>query len=85
MSRIWLPAMPAVITVLLALGAVPAAAQGTAQQRADCTGDAFRFCLTDIPNVDRIEACLLRNKAQLSPACQRDFAVNPPGKKRRTP
>ena len=65
------------------LAATPAAAQGTAQQRADCTGDAFKFCFADIPNVDKIEACLIRNKSQLSLACQRDFAANPPGRKRR--
>jgi hypothetical protein len=35
-----------------------------------CTGDAFRLCSAEIPNVDRVRACLHRNKAQLSPGCR---------------
>ena len=52
---------------------VPATAEGTAQQRAACMGDAFRFCREDIPNVGRIEACLLQNRERLHPACQAQF------------
>jgi hypothetical protein len=48
----------------------PASAQGTAQQRTACMGDAFRFCSADIPNVSRIEACLMQNHERLHPACQ---------------
>ena len=51
----------------------PALAQGTAQQRSACMGDAFRFCSEDIPNVTRIEACLLQNRERLHPACQAEF------------
>jgi hypothetical protein len=47
---------------------VPASAQGTAQQRTACMGDAFRFCSADIPNVSRIETCLLQNRERLRPA-----------------
>lgn len=57
-----------------ALAASPAAAQGTAQERSDCMGDALRFCSSDIPDVDEIEACLQQNLARLSPACRREFA-----------
>jgi hypothetical protein len=51
----------------------PASAQGTAQQRTACMGDAFRFCSADIPNVSRIETCLLQNRDRLRPACQAQF------------
>jgi hypothetical protein len=51
----------------------PASAQGTAAQRTACMGDAFRFCSADIPNVSRIETCLLQNRDRLSPACQAQF------------
>jgi hypothetical protein len=51
----------------------PALAQGTAQQRSACMGDAFRFCSQDIPDVARIEACLLQNRERLHPACQAEF------------
>jgi hypothetical protein len=52
---------------------VPASAEGTPQQRAACMGDAFRFCRGDIPNVTKIEACLLQNRERLHPACQAQF------------
>lgn len=60
-------------SLLLALSASPALAQGTSQERSDCMGDAFRFCSADIPNVDDIEACLGDNVSRLSPACRREF------------
>ncbi|MBM3550626.1 MAG: hypothetical protein FJX45_02435 [Alphaproteobacteria bacterium] len=61
-------------SLVLALAASPAAAQGTAQERSDCMGDALRFCSADIPDVDEIESCLQQNMARLSPACRREFA-----------
>jgi hypothetical protein len=51
----------------------PVFAAGTPQQRAACMGDAFRFCREDIPNVGKIEACLLQNRERLHPACQAEF------------
>jgi hypothetical protein len=51
----------------------PVFAEGTQQQRAACMGDAFRFCREDIPNVGKIEACLLQNRERLHPACQAQF------------
>jgi hypothetical protein len=63
------------LSLLLALAAAPAAwAQGTAQERSDCMGDAMRFCSSDIPFVEEIESCLQQNMARLSPACRREFA-----------
>jgi hypothetical protein len=63
------------LSILLALAAAPAAwAQGTAQERSDCMGDAMRFCSADIPFVEEIESCLQQNMARLSPACRREFA-----------
>ncbi|MGD9543481.1 MAG: hypothetical protein AB7F41_03675 [Methylocystis sp.] len=61
-------------SLLLALAATSASAQGTAQERSDCMGDAMRFCSSDIPFVEEIEACLEQNMARLSPACRREFA-----------
>jgi hypothetical protein len=51
----------------------PASAQGTTGQRTACMGDAFRFCSAEIPNVSRIETCLLQNRERLHPACQAQF------------
>jgi hypothetical protein len=61
------------ILMLWVINVGPALAQGTAQQRSSCMGDAFRFCSEDIPNVSRIEACLLQNRERLHPACQAEF------------
>lgn len=57
----------------LMLLSVPAEAQGTASERSACMGDAFRFCSADIPNVDKIEACLSQNRTNLTPACAAEF------------
>ena len=62
-----------ILLLAAAFGAGPASAQGTAEQRSACMGDAFRFCSQDIPNVSRIEACLLANRDRLRPACQAQF------------
>jgi hypothetical protein len=45
-------------------------AQGTPEQRAACTGDAFRFCSSEIPNVAKVTACMKANYAKLSPGCK---------------
>jgi len=58
-----------VITASL-LPMAPAAAQGTAAQRAGCEGDAFKFCSNYIPFVHMIENCLYRNMRNLTPACR---------------
>lgn len=53
-------------------------ALGTADERAACTPDVFKLCSSEIPNVDKIIACMKAKKSQLSPACQAAF--NPPEK-----
>jgi len=49
----------------------------TDDQQQACTGDAFRLCSSDIPDVDRITACMIRNKSQLSPGCRVFFRAGP--------
>jgi hypothetical protein len=66
-------ARPAFVLASLLLLAMPAAAQGTAEERSACEGDAFKFCSSDIPDIPKIEACLETNLTQLSPACQAEF------------
>ena len=61
------------LTAALALSAslLAGAAQAyTAEQQQACTGDAFRVCGSEIPNIDRITVCMIRNKALLSPGCR---------------
>ena len=48
-------------------------AQGMAEQRWACEQDAFKFCGSEIPNVQRITACMIKNVKKLSPACRAQF------------
>lgn len=41
--------------------------------RAACAPDVFRLCSSDIPNVERIIACMKANRTNLSPACKAVF------------
>jgi hypothetical protein len=61
------------VTTLALSSSMPAAAQGTAEERNACMGDAFRFCSAVIPDVVRIEACLRSNIDKLTPACRAEF------------
>jgi hypothetical protein len=45
-------------------------AQGTPEQRAACSGDAFKYCSGEIPNVAKITACMKANYSRLSPGCK---------------
>ena len=40
------------------------------EARQQCTGDAFRFCSAEIPNIPAITACMFKHKAQLSQGCR---------------
>ena len=42
----------------------------TAEGRALCTGDPYRLCSSEIPNIDRITSCMLAKKTQLSGPCR---------------
>jgi hypothetical protein len=62
------------LAVGLALSASTVAASSSfaysANARQMCTGDAFRLCSSEIPDIARIIACMRRNKASLSPGCR---------------
>src|ERR1700730_829327 len=59
------------LATALAVLVLPTAAESyTPEGQRACTGDAFRLCSAEIPNVDRVRACLHRNKAQLSAGCR---------------
>jgi hypothetical protein len=56
----------------------PAATRAyTPEQQQACSDDAFRLCSTDIPDVDRVTACMVRNKSQLTPGCRLFFRPDP--------
>jgi hypothetical protein len=59
----------------LCLTMLPAASRAFTQeeQRRLCTGDVFRLCSSEIPSVERITACMHRQRASLSEGCRRVF------------
>ena len=63
-----------------ALLSAPAFAQSTAERRSACMGDAFRFRDRDIPNVSKIEACLIQDMGRLSKGCREEFHRAPEGR-----
>ena len=59
----------AVASAAAALLAAPyPAAASDAQQM--CMGDAMRLCGHEVPNVQRITACMVKNRSQVSPGCR---------------
>ena len=73
----------ALATTLL-VSVASAHAQGyTPEQQQACTNDAFQFCGPEIPDVQRVTACMVRNKARLSPACRAQFRPPPASTTRR--
>jgi hypothetical protein len=61
------------------IGAGAAIAQdnrGTMEQQMACTPDVMRLCGAQIPDVDRIVACLRYNTPQLSEPCRAVFTSN---------
>ena len=76
------------LSLTLALTVSAAASEASfafsSEARQMCTGDAFRLCAGEIPNVPKITACMRRNKANLSPGCraimEKDEAAQKGGK-----
>ena len=56
------------LTIATTLGAMTStqtfAYSAEAQQQ--CTGDAFRLCSSEIPNIPKITACMFKHRADLS-------------------
>jgi hypothetical protein len=42
----------------------------SAEAQQMCTGDAFRLCSSEIPNIPKITACMIKHKAELSSGCR---------------
>jgi len=78
------------IGLALAFTASFAAASSTAsfafssEAQQQCTGDAFRLCSSEIPNIPKITACMIKHRADLSVGCRgvmdRELASQKSGK-----
>ncbi len=42
----------------------------TAEAQEMCTGDAFRLCSSEIPNISKITVCMRANRTKLSVGCR---------------
>jgi hypothetical protein len=60
----------ALVATAMTFAFVSAANAYTQEQEAMCTNDAFRVCSAEIPDVERVTACMIRNKSQLSAGCR---------------
>ena len=58
----------ACIAIVVASYVTPSAA-ATPEERVACTPDVLRLCSSDIPNVERVVACMKRERSKLSPGC----------------
>jgi hypothetical protein len=64
------------VSVVLAVAASLSAVSSTSsyaysdEARSQCTGDAFRLCSSEIPNIPKITACMVKNRANLSTGCR---------------
>jgi hypothetical protein len=73
-------------TALFASASSTSAYAYTQEQQAACTPDAMRLCGAYVPDVDRITACMIQRKSELSPECRRYFRPGPePGEFADTP
>jgi hypothetical protein len=62
----------------LSCSLLPTAGQAyTPEQQQACSPDAFRLCGPEIPDVDRVTACMIARKAELSPQCRVFFRAGP--------
>lgn len=62
----------------LSVAMLPTASEAyTPEQQQACSDDAFRLCGPEIPDVDRVTACMVRRKEQLSPGCRVFFKPDP--------
>ena len=73
------------VSLVLALTSSFAAVSSTAsfafsaEAQQQCTGDAFRLCSSEIPNIPKITACMIKHRTDLSAGCRtvmdRDLAA----------
>jgi hypothetical protein len=61
--------------VVFGAALLPTASQAFTEedQRRLCTGDVMRLCSAEIPDVERITACMRRQRANLSEGCRSVF------------
>lgn len=68
----------ATLGIALSLSLLPTSGHAyTQEEQQACQPDAFRLCNSEIPDVDRVTACMIAKKSQLSPQCRQFFRAGP--------
>ncbi|AIP37497.1 hypothetical protein DR64_7070 [Paraburkholderia xenovorans LB400] len=65
--------LAASLIVIAPAFAAPANAATRDEQTKACRGDAMHFCAAEIPNKEKITACMKQHVDELSPACRAMF------------
>jgi hypothetical protein len=66
------------LATALSFSMLPSASRAYAPEAEQaCSSDAFRLCSAEIPDVDRVTACMDRKRSQLSPGCRVYFRGGP--------
>jgi hypothetical protein len=63
--------LAASLSALVAVSGAHAASQD--EQEKACRGDAMHFCSAEIPNKQKITACMKQHVSELSPPCRAMF------------
>src|SRR3954467_1100502 len=60
------------LTFATAISAISSTASHafSSEAQQQCTGDAFRLCSSEIPNIPKITACMIKHKSDLSVGCR---------------
>jgi hypothetical protein len=69
-------AAPLACGIAMQQAALAQEARGTLQQQLACTPDVLTLCSEQIPDTNRIVACLRQNTPQLSDGCRAVFESN---------
>ena len=75
-TRMFEPGLILAATILVAMSPTSGHAYTPEQEQA-CTGDAFRLCSSEIPDIDRVTACMVAKRSRLSPPCRAQFRPDP--------
>jgi hypothetical protein len=58
------------LAVSISVVSAPASLAFSPEAQQMCTGDAFRLCSAEIPNIPKVTACMRRQRASLSAGCR---------------
>ena len=58
------------LAAIVSIASTGASFAFSAEAQQMCTGDAFRLCSAEIPNIPKITACMIKHRSDLSAGCR---------------